>query len=87
MDDTVAGEATLILKDNIKGTRLFKTKKGTLPLGYKCHATSRWNLHSLCLKQPWFWSWWRHKRFEGDYILSLEGTCGKLVNGSRCNKR
>ena len=81
------GKATLILKDNIKGTRLFETKRGSLPLEVNATLPADGKYTVYVLKPPWFWSWWGHKRFEGDYILSLEGTCGKLVQGSKCKKR
>jgi hypothetical protein len=81
------GKATLILKDKIKGARLFETNRGGLP-NYISATLPADGIYTIyVLKQPWFWSWWRHKKFEGDYILSLEGTCGKLVQGSKCNKR
>jgi hypothetical protein len=82
-----SGKATLILKDKIKGARLFETNRGGLP-NYISATLPADGIYTIyVLKQPWFWSWWRHKKFEGDYILSLEGTCGKLVQGSKCNKR
>jgi len=80
-------KATLILKDKIKGARLFKTNRGSLPNYISATLPADGKYTVYVVKQPWFWSWWRHKRFEGDYILSLEGTCGKLVKGFKCNKR
>jgi hypothetical protein len=80
-------KATLILKDNIKHTRLLKTKRGSLPLEISTPLPADGKYTIYVLKQPWFWSWWRQTRFEGDYLLSLEGICGKLVNASKCNKR
>jgi hypothetical protein len=82
--------ATLMLKDRIKGVRLFLTNRGGLPneLSATLPADGKYTVYVV--KQPWFWFWWRHKRnrgYEGDYILSLEGACGKLVSGFRCNKR
>jgi hypothetical protein len=82
--------ATLMLKDRIKGVRLFLTNRGGLPneLSATLPADGKYTVYVV--KQPWFWFWWRHKGnrgYEGDYILSLEGACGKLVSGFRCNKR
>jgi len=84
-------KATLILKDNIKGYRLFKTNRGSLPNTINATLPADGKYTVYVVKQPWFWCWWRHKRhkrFEGDYILTLEGDiCGKLVPGFKCNKR
>ena len=82
--------ATLILKDKIKGYRLFETNRGSLPNEISATLPADGKYTVYVVKQPWFWFWWRHKRhkrFEGDYILSLEGACGKLVTGFQCNKR
>ncbi len=81
------GKATLILKDKIKGARLFEKNRGSLPNFISATLPADGTYTVYVLKQPRFWRWWRHKRFEGDYILSLEGTCGKLVKGFECNKR
>ena len=79
---------TLMLKDRIRGVRLFQTNRGSLPNEISATLPADGKYTVYVVKQPWFW--WRHKRhkrFEGDYVLSLEGTCGKLVTGFRCNKR
>jgi hypothetical protein len=76
-------KATLILKDKIKGARLFETNRGSLPNTISATLPADGTYTVYVLKQPWFWYWWRHKRFEGDYILTMEGTCGKLKRISR----
>jgi hypothetical protein len=82
--------ATLMLKDRISGVRLFQTNRGSLPNTISATLPADGKYTVYVVKQPWFWFWRRHKRhkrFEGDYILSLEGACGKLVTGFQCNKR
>jgi hypothetical protein len=80
-------KATLILKDKIKGARLFETNRGSLPNYISATLPADGTYTIYVVKQPWFWSWWRHERFEGDYILTLEGTCGKLNRTPRFSKQ
>jgi len=80
--------ATLILKDKIKGYRLFQTNKDSLYNDISATLPADGKYTVYVLNQPRFWRRHkRHKRFEDDYILTLEGTCGKLVKGSQRNKR
>jgi hypothetical protein len=67
--------ATLILKDLIRGTRycLKSRRRMTNILEADLPATGEYLI--IVAKQPWFF-WGRG--FRGDYVLSVEGTCGKL---------
>ena len=80
-------KATLILKDKIKGTRLFEKNMGSLPIEVSATLPADGEYAVYVLKQPGSWSWWRHKSFEGNYILTLDGTCGKLGTSRRFKKR
>jgi len=80
-------KATLILKDKTRGVRLLMTKKGSLPLDINTTLEADGKYAVYVFKHPWFWSWWRHKSFEGDYVLTLEGTCGRLGTSYRCKKK
>ena len=80
-------KATLILKDKTRGVRLLETKKGSLPLDISTTLEADGKYAVYVFKHPWFWSWWRHNSFEGDYILTLEGTCGKLGTSIGCKKK
>ena len=79
-------KATLILKDKIKGVRLLKTKTGNLPIDLSTTLQADGTYAVYVFKNPWCW-FRRHKSFEGDYILTLEGTCGRLVKGYKCKRK
>jgi hypothetical protein len=72
--------ATLILKDKIRGVRLYKKDRSELPNTVTATLPADGKYVVYVLKQPWFR---RGKNFRGDYILTLEGTCGKLNRTSR----
>jgi len=74
------GRATLILKDKIRGVRLYKKDRGELPNTVTATLPADGEYVVYVVKQPWFC---RGKNFRGDYILTLEGTCGKLNRTSR----
>ena len=74
-------KATLILKDKTRGVRLLETKKGSLPLELSTPLEADGKYAVYVFKQPWFW-FWRDNSFEGDYILTLDGTCGRF--GTSC---
>jgi hypothetical protein len=78
--------ATLILKDKIRGVWFRETDRSGLPNTISAKLPADGEYAVYVFKQPWFW-FWRHDSFEGDYILTLEGTCGKLGTSSRCNKK
>ena len=75
--------ATLILKDKIRGVRLYKKDRGKLPNTVTATLPADGEYVVYVVKQPWFC---RGKNFRGDYILTLEGTCGKLSRASRFQK-
>ena len=72
--------ATLILKDEIRGVRFYKKDKKGLPNTITATLPADGKYVVYVLKQPGFR---RGKNFRGDYILTLEGTCGKLNRTSR----
>ena len=67
--------ATLILKDKIRGVRFYKKDRSGLPNTITATLPADGKYVVYVVKQPWFC---RGKNFRGDYILTLEGTCGKL---------
>jgi len=80
-DGLSGGErATLILKDKIRRVRLYKKDRGELPNTITATLPADGKYVVYVVKQPWFC---RGKNFRGDYILTLEGTCGKLKRTSR----
>ena len=79
-------KATLILKDKTRGVRLSETKKGSLPLSISTTLEADGKYAVYVFKKPRIRSW-RHNTFEGDYILTLEGACGKLGTSYRCKKK
>jgi hypothetical protein len=79
-------KATLILKDKTKGVRLSETKKGSLPLSISTTLEADGKYAVYVFRKPRIRSW-RHNTFEGDYILTLEGACGKLGTSYRCKKK
>lgn len=81
--------ATLMLKDKIRGARLYKKNRGELPNTIRATLPADGEYVVYVVKQPWFY---RGRNFRGDYILSLEGTCGKLKRTSlfksdKCKRR
>ena len=72
--------ATLILKDEIRGVRFYKKDKKGLPNTITATLPADGKYVVYVLKQSGFR---RGKNFRGDYILTLEGTCGKLNRTSR----
>ena len=79
--------ATLILKDKIRGKWLREAARGDLPATITAELPADGEYAVYVFKQPWFWFWRRHDSFEGDYILTLDGTCGKLGASSGCKKK
>jgi hypothetical protein len=75
--------ATLILKDKIRGARLYKKDRSKLPNTVTATLPADGEYVVYVVKQPWFC---RGKNFKGDYILTLEGTCGKLNSTFRFSK-
>ena len=67
--------ATLMLKDKIRGAHLYKKDRSGLPNTITATLPADGKYAVYVIKQPWFCRGWS---FGGDYILSLEGTCGKL---------
>ena len=67
--------ATLILKDKIRGVHFYKKDRSGLPNTITATLPADGKYVVYVVKQPWFC---RGKNFRGDYILTLEGTCGKL---------
>jgi hypothetical protein len=78
------GRATLILKDKIRGVRLYKKDRGELPNTVTATLPADGEYVVYVVKQPWFC---RGKNFRGDYVLTLEGTCSKLNRTSRFSNR
>jgi len=76
--------ATLILKDKIRRVRLYKKDRGKLPNTVTATLPADGEYVVYVVKQPWFC---RGKNFRGDYILTLEGTCGKLRKSFGWKKR
>jgi len=67
--------ATLILKDKIRGVRFYKKDRSGLPNTITATLPADGKYAVYVIKHPWFRRGWS---FGGDYILTLEGTCGKL---------
>jgi len=67
--------ATLILKDKIRGVRFYKKDRSGLPNTITATLPADGKYAVYVIKHPWFR---RGRSFGGDYILTLEGTCGKL---------
>jgi hypothetical protein len=81
--------ATLMLKDKIRGARLYKRNRGELPNTITATLPADGEYVVYVVKQPWFC---RGRNFRGDYILTLEGTCGKLkgtfrFKSDKCKRR
>jgi hypothetical protein len=72
--------ATLMLKDKIRGVRFYRKDRSGLPNTITATLPTDGKYAVYVIKQPWFC---RGKNFRGDYILTLEGTCGKLKRTSR----
>ena len=72
--------ATLILKDEIRGVRFYKKDNKGLPNTITATLPADGKYVVYVVKQSGFR---RGKNFRGDYILTLEGTCGKLNRTSR----
>jgi hypothetical protein len=68
--------ATLILKDRIWGVRFWKTGGGRLPNTINATLPADGEYSVYVVKRPWFC---RGNSFTGDYVLTAEGTCGKLL--------
>jgi hypothetical protein len=67
--------ATLILKDKIRGVRFYKKDRSGLPNTITATLPADGKYAVYVIKHPWFRRGWS---FGGDYILTLEGTCGKF---------
>jgi hypothetical protein len=67
--------STLILKDKIRGVRFYKKDRSGLPNTITATLPADGKYAVYVIKHPWFRRGWS---FGGDYILTLEGTCGKL---------
>jgi hypothetical protein len=67
--------ATLILKDKIRGVRFYKKDRSGLPNTITATLPADGKYAVYVIKHPWFYRGWS---FGGDYILTLEGTCGEL---------
>ena len=65
--------ATVVLKDAVKGTFLFKVDTGPLPNVIRATLPSAGRYLVVVGEQPRFWS---RTRFRGAYCLSLEGSAG-----------
>ena len=72
--------ATLILKDKIRGVWFREAARGDLPKTITAELPADGEYAVYVVKQPWFC---RGRSFSGDYILTVEGTCGKLMKSSR----
>jgi hypothetical protein len=68
--------ATLILRDKIWGARLWKRKSGSLPNSITATLPADGEYKVYVIKRPWFR---RGQGFTGDYVLTVEGTCGKVM--------
>lgn len=77
-------KATLILKDKIGGVWFREEDRGDLPKTITAALSADGEYAVYMMRQPWFC---RGKSFSGDYILTVEGTCGKLMRGSRYNEK
>jgi hypothetical protein len=70
--------ATLKLNDNISGVRFYRTDSSVLPNTISATLPATGQYHITVAGQPRFY---RGKRFQGEYTLSLEGTSGRLEQG------
>jgi hypothetical protein len=68
--------ATMILKDRIWGVRFWKMGGGRLPNTITATLPADGKYSVYVVKRPWFC---RGNSFTGDYVLTAEGTCGKLM--------
>jgi hypothetical protein len=69
-------KATLILRDTIWGVRLWEKDRSELPNQLTATLPADGEYGVYVIRRPWFF---RGKGFEGDYILEVEGTCGKVM--------
>jgi hypothetical protein len=70
-------KATIILKDSkIPGVKFMKKDSSSLPNTITAELPADGEYSVYVVKQPWFCP---GKSFKGAYILTLEGTCGKLM--------
>jgi hypothetical protein len=67
--------ATLILKDKIPGVRFYQKDRSGVPNTITATLPADGKYALYVIKHPWFGRGWSSG---GDYILTLEGTCGKL---------
>jgi len=70
----------LTLKDKIRGVWFREEARGDLPKTITAKLPADGEYAVYVKKQPWFC---RGKSFSGDYILTVEGTCGKLRKSFR----
>lgn len=77
-------KVTLMLKDKIRGVWFRKVTRGDLPKTLTAKLPADGEYAVYVVKQPWFF---RGKPYSGDYILTVEGTCGNLRTSSRCKER
>jgi len=68
--------ATLILRDKIWGARLWKKEGGRLPSSITATLPADGEYGVYVVRRPWFC---RGQGFTGDYVLTVEGTCGKVM--------
>lgn len=68
--------ATLILRDKIWGTRLWKRKGGGLPNCITTTLPADGTYKIYVVRQHWFC---RGRGFTGNYVLTVDGTCGKVM--------
>jgi hypothetical protein len=68
--------ATLILRDKIWGARLWKKEGGRLPSSITATLPADGEYGVYVVRRPWFC---RGQGFTGDYVLTVEGTCGKVL--------
>ena len=71
---------TLILKDKIRGIWFREAARGDLPKTITAKLPADGEYAVYVVKQPLFY---RGKPFSGKYVLTMEGTCGKLRKSSR----
>jgi hypothetical protein len=75
--------ATLILKDLIRGKRYCLKSRRRMPKTLEAKLPATGDYLITVAKQPWFF---RGRSFKGDYVLTVEGTCGKLKKFSWCKR-
>ena len=68
--------ATLILRDKIWRARLWKKEGGRLPNQITATLPADGEYGVYVVRRPWFC---RGQGFIGDYVLTVEGTCGKVM--------